>query len=519
MKSHRIYILILGVLFGIIYSMIFDVKLDLNGDNAQYLNLAKNLSDGLGYSIVTPNGAVPASHFPPGYPAFLSVFMLLGIHSLVFFKVLNGILLFTSLMGIFYLLSNITSNRLLAVICTVLAIFSPQLLQFSSMVMSEMLFLFCSVACFFGLYKYSTLEEEKRRSHTWLWLGMVIVSAAFAYYVRAAGMALFFAIIIFFFFRKQWIRAIVSMSGIILLLLPWWIRNHSLGIESRYFGTMMAVNPWRPEEGTISSVGEFIRKMLDNFDETVIKGFREILFPFISVDYDVTSSAPEIIVGLVILAIVLYGAWHQKHMKWAFIAYLVGQIGLFMLWHGGNESRYVIPVAPFIIVCFYVGLYLLIISRMKSKPKTNSYLPYVFLIMTCLLFPPVKAVSERAKRPYPPSFANYFTIAREMQKQLPKNTVCCSRKPEFFTYFAPDLFAVNYLYSTDTEEVIKDLINKNVEYVVLEQLGYASTVRYLYPAITANDDLFDLVWQLPNPDTYLLKFNRKRAIEKLSGSD
>lgn len=73
---------------------------------------------------------------------------------------------------------------------------------------------------------------------------------------------------------------------------------------------------------------------------------------------------------------------------------------------------------------------------------------------------------------------------------------------------------MNYLYSTEPEEVIRDLIDKQIKYVVLEQLGYASTVRYLYPAIVANPELFDLVWQLPDPDTYLLKFNREKAMEK-----
>lgn len=518
MKSNRIYVLILGVLFTIIYTMIFDAKLDLNGDNAHYLNLAKNISDGLGYSNVTPNGAIPASHFPPGYSAFLSVFMLLGIRSLVFFKVLNGILLFVSLMGIFYLLYKITSNRVLAFVCTSLAIFSPHTLQFSSMVMSEMLFLFCSVACFYALYNYSAIEKEAGRFRVSLWLGIAIVFAAYAYYVRAAGIALIFAIVIFFLFRKQWLRGIAVCGGILLLLLPWWIRNRAFGIESRYFGTIMTVNPWRPEEGSISSVGEFIRKMIANLDETVIKGFREILFPFIPVNYDVSSGIFEILTGLFVLGIILYGAWSLKPLRWMFIAYLLGQIGLFMLWHGGNESRYVIPIAPFIIACFYTGLYCLIISRVKSLSKTAPYLPYVFLVMIFVLFPPVKALSVRAKEPYPPAYANYFTIAIEMQKQLPKNTVCCSRKPEFFTYFAPDLYSINYLYSTETEEVIKDLIDKNVDYVVLEQLGYASTVRYLYPAIQANGELFDLVWKLPNPDTYLFKFNREKAVEKLAKS-
>jgi hypothetical protein len=82
-------------------------------------------------------------------------------------------------------------------------------------------------------------------------------------------------------------------------------------------------------------------------------------------------------------------------------------------------------------------------------------------------------------------------------------------------YYAPDCFAVRYIYSVDTKAVIADLINQKVEYVVLEQLGFSSTGRYLYPAIQEYYELFPLVWQLPNPDTYLLKFERQKAIEKL----
>ncbi len=49
----------------------------------------------------------------------------------------------------------------------------------------------------------------------------------------------------------------------------------------------------------------------------------------------------------------------------------------------------------------------------------------------------------------------------------------------------------------------------------LEQLGYGSTARYLYPAIVAHQELFPVVGQIPNPDTYLLKFEREKAKEKL----
>ena len=91
-----------------------------------------------------------------------------------------------------------------------------------------------------------------------------------------------------------------------LLLLPWSLRNAAYGIESRYFGTIMTVNPWRPEMGTVSSVGEMWSKMVTNFDETVLKGFREILFPFLSIDYAQPSDFGGWVAGLLVLTVIVY---------------------------------------------------------------------------------------------------------------------------------------------------------------------------------------------------------------------
>ena len=73
-----------------------------------------------------------------------------------------------------------------------------------------------------------------------------------------------------------------------------------------------------------------------------------------------------------------------------------------------------------------------------------------------------------------------------------------------------------YAWTDDTTELIKGLVDSNSEYVILEQLGFSSTARYLYPAIQKNPDLFPIVMHLKNPDTYLFKFDREKAIKKLN---
>lgn len=516
MKKNYLFLLILAVVFGFIFTQIFDSKIDLNGDNAHYLQLAQNISKGLGYTHNTPDGVLPSNHYPPGYSAFLAVFMWLGVsmHNMVFFKVLNGILLFVSFAGLFYIVNRITKNTSLAFVSVLLSYFSPKLLEFSTMVMSEMFFIACSVVFFVSLYEYS-----RRGNHKKFWTSpyfyISIVSAVISYYTRSVGAALVFALLVFFLFRKEWIQAVASLVGVVLLVMPWSIRNAYHGIESRYFDTIMTVNPWRPESGTISSVGEMVDKILVNFDESIVKGFQDTLFPFISVDYTAPSGVFQIIVGLLILAVIFYGAWKMGALKWTFIAYLIAQIGLLLLWHSGSGSRYVVPIAPFLFITFYSGLYHLIRLVWKQENKFSYNLSYAFLILLFFMYPPVELQAKIAKQPLPPAYKNYFSLAKEMQKQLPENTICCCRKPELFTFYAPNLYAVNYKFTSDMNELLKDLVQKKVEYVILEQLGFGSTGSYLYPAIVEHAELFQVYGQLPNPDTYLLKFDSQQAIEKL----
>lgn len=520
-----IWPLVISALFiGVFYSQ-FDPKLHISGDNAVYIKLAENMADGHGYSTLNTSGEyVPASHFPPGYPAVLASFMILGIDSIVFFKVLNGVFLLASLLLLWYMACRLTGNRLLASCSVLIAVLSPQVLGFAMIVMSEMSFMFFIMLSFFCIYKYSCKCGKAYYMNHWFW--MALVFAAAGYYIRSVGMAAMGAILVFFAFRREWKQLLVSAGTFVLLLLPWSVRNAVHGIESRYFGTIMTVNPWRPEQGTISSFGEMFEKMVNNFDETVIKGFKEILFPFLEINQSGGSGFAGVVLGLLIVAAVFFGAWKMGGMRWVFITYLLGNIGLFMLWHGGNGSRYVTPVAPILFVCFYTGVYYIAewlygkkrgsVAGSAAAAGPLKKLPYAFLLMMIPMWGPLQVQAGNAKLPYPPAYANYFKIAEEVNKKIPKGTVVAARKPELFGYYAKNIIPVNYIYSQSPEEVIADMVKKNVDYVVLEQLGYSSTGLYLYPAIEKYIELFPPVWHLPEPDTYLLMFDRKEAARMLA---
>ncbi len=79
------------------------------------------------------------------------------------------------------------------------------------------------------------------------------------------------------------------------------------------------------------------------------------------------------------------------------------------------------------------------------------------------------------------------------------------RKGQLFYLYA-NRWVTGFKNTLDQEELIENLKEKEVTHVVLEQLGYSSTSRYLYPAIKKYPGKFKVIHQLKNPDTYIMKF-------------
>ena len=89
--THLIYQSTLILIFIISYIYVFDVKLDLNGDNFEYLNLAKSIFEGKGYSFLYSPNHAPTNWFPPGYPGIIALIMFLIGKNIMIFKMINEI--------------------------------------------------------------------------------------------------------------------------------------------------------------------------------------------------------------------------------------------------------------------------------------------------------------------------------------------------------------------------------------------------------------------------------------------
>lgn len=498
--ENALYISITIVLFISIYAYIFDKKPDLNGDNAFYYVLGKALSHGEGYVNIANINKSPDNHYPPGYPFILSVFMHIS-DSFVFLKLLNGFFLLVNLLLFFFLFYKISENPRISFITTFFLAINSHLLLYGTMLMSELSFTLFSFLCIILVLNTDFDKNIFRKPNLYL----ILVTLIASYYIRATGLALFGGLLLFLILKKNWKPAVFIFGGFVAGALPWILRGQRLG-GSSYLKPLVMINPYRPELGNAHLV-DYFNRFFDNLTRYITREIPSVLFPFKTVNYLNKVSFPEWFIGMLLLGLMIYGLYVTRKKVLFIICYLAGTFGILLLWpEVWRGVRFVLPVAPILLFAVLSGAYALINTLFKSLNLKLKINPLLFGILAVAFMPSVKSLHRKASNDYPANWKNYFQIARYFKKENLSDAVVACRKPMLF-YLQSGTYTTNYLYSKDPQEILDNLIKGKVSYVVLDNLGYRQTYEYLYPAINKNQNKFQVVLQLKNPDTYLLKFS------------
>lgn len=505
------YIAGLALIFTISFTYIFNEKIDLNGDNCDYYMLATSISSGHGYTNIATPDYKPTAVFPPGYPLLMTIIRIFS-DSIVAQKILNGLFLLASaiLMFVFIRRNKLPDSLAFVSCCAVLL--NARVLHFSTMMMSEMSYLLFSVFALWALFKL----DDKKPFWKDAWFYLLILSTAYAYHIRTQGITLVAAALCYLLFTKKWKHSLGLIAGYAVCLLPWILRNKAAGLsQSRYLNQIFEVSQHRPEEGMLDT-GGVIMRFFDTCRMLITKAIPNTVTPYLEVDYSTATTIGEWIAGIILLAIIVIGFLQFGKFRYFFIFYTLANLGIISLFNDPGGNRYITTLVPFLEIGLFVGAYALLTAAIKKLKLAKGFSPWI-LATTFIFFsfPMLKTEHEQNKAPFPPNYQNFFKIAEEVKKQLPPNTMVCSRKPTLF-YMYGKTWVCNYQWTDDDVKLINDLIRNKVDYVVLEQLGYSSTFRYLYPAIEKHQELFAPVMHLPDPDTYLLKFDREAAIAKMS---
>jgi hypothetical protein len=142
------------------------------------------------------------------------------------------------------------------------------------------------------------------------------------------------------------------------------------------------------------------------------------------------------------------------------------------------------------------------VSRFPRRPVVAAVLLGVWVLLG------VKnqvAVAQDV-RSYPEPWASYFRAAAWIRDHTAPDALIVDRKPAMLT-FVTNRRAESFPREEDPAKLIAWMANEGVDYVLVSAIPYDDIVRYLIPAVQAEQSHFFPVFELEEPYTVVLRFS------------
>lgn len=553
-------LVVIGVVFLINYNAMFDKKLDMNGDNIVYYSLGKSLHDGTGYSNVLGFEVTPHTHFPPGYPAFISVLLnFVKEGSFIPIKNANGYLLCFSIFLLFYILKRVTKNNvILAFTAAILFCVQKDLLRWATIMMSEMLFLFLTVLIIFTallLYQKKSFKEYKVLDY--IALAVMVLSIAYVYFVRTMGLSLILGMVgwlaglllydLFLYLKggkaaeagaalKQKLRYYGCLIGLVIVpffvsKVAWDVRNSSIGhVKSDYIGdfhkkggngeVMTTFSDWT--ERVYNNSKSYLAKFMP---ETVLAKRFEFKAPITGEDKTV---------GFVVFALVMIGFLGLGSGGFLLFCYLFVTFCVLLVWPEQFSSvRYYVAIVPFLLFLFLHGFYnifnfiLKYVSKgLKSELIQQNRTLLASLATVAVAFFWVIPTQAKAQEPYrdlakhsykkilnDQNCLNFFEALDWCKANMPDSARMICRKPELYYINSGFKHSVSFPNYAPEDTIISYLNRVKATHLILDN-WFKHAYTTLYPAVRKYPEKFKVIHKIADVDTvnkinpvYIIQYN------------
>jgi hypothetical protein len=488
--------------------IVFDPIMSTNGDNALYIVLAMSWARGTGNSTICTPGEPANTMVPPGYPLLLAPLVTFFPDHWLPLKWLSTVLFILSVPAVLWMIRERRESFAMAFGVAVLAAINVNLLIYSSLIMTEIPFLFFSAL---GL----ALAQRSLRSGAGSMIGrekllfvLAILSLVGAYHIRSIGIVLPAALVIFLVLKKRYRLALTAGLAALLLSLPWALRN-ALGEEGAgYLEQFMLRNPYNPELGTINAI-DFFGRIVNNLRTYGIhRGAQAVFSSFSPLLSFPKFTGGFILLGLGVTAVILTGFIRQARSSLSLLEiYTALFLGVCLLWpEVWSGLRFVIPIIPLLLYYFLCGLRS-VTGPLEVHLFRGAGRLALAAVLMLVLFSSARGIAKAEARfpRYPAQWENYFIAARWCRGNTDPESIFVARKPSLF-YLHAQRQVLNYPYTSDTDRMMSFLNEEEIDYVLLDGFSWTNTTRrYLMPAIGEHRDRFQPVYRLENPNTWVLK--------------
>jgi hypothetical protein len=212
-------------------------------DDAIYTVLAKALATGEGYRMINLPGAPHATHYPPGYPFFLSILWRLSPsfpENLVLFKFANAVWLSLAALGAWaFARSRLQWNSVPSALAGAAGTLAIVVLLVTGVVLSEPMFMAL-------LFPALLLSERAAETGSWRVALAAGLACGVLALVRTLGAVIIPAALLVMAYRRHWRGAIAMTAAVALCLVPWqlWLAAWQHEIPVVLQGKYGAYGPW-----------------------------------------------------------------------------------------------------------------------------------------------------------------------------------------------------------------------------------------------------------------------------------
>ena len=498
-----------GLLAFLAVAVTFDPKLYINGDNVDYMNLARSVRQGHLW---------PSDKYPPLFPIMLAPVQILFGTALLPQKFL--VTIFAG--GATWLLAKIVRRRtdgasgpgLLFVAATLIPF-----VEFAHYTMSEIPFLFFLLAAVDVCDRLADRPNGKLVDRDLLWLALWI---AVAFYIRTAGTALAGGVLVWMVLGRRFRQTLFLAGMLAIAAVPWLLHAASTKGGSPYLQQLVLNNPYYPELGTMAAPG-WAQRLAENA-RTYFIGFVPVaVMPF---QYVSSTSLPRALnlyypiwVAVLLLVPFAVGLWrgflHRRPgvakrpmeeradsdpLTCIALTYLL----LLCLWPQiWASSRFLMPIMPLLLLVWWRGW--------QSPEELGMRWHWgkvraVILVLLFVLSVRNLAMYAQETRSYRPDWNNYFAALEWVRENTPKDAVLIGRKPGF-AEFTAQRKALTFPREEDPSRMIEYFRSAGVTHVVAASLPYDDISRFLLPTILKRRSLFHMVYETPSPPSYVLEFH------------
>lgn len=482
----------LALLALLVFVYIFDRKIDINGDNCYYYIFASSLASGNGYTDMLGNAT---AHFPPGYPLLMALVRLFT-GSVVAQKVLNLLFLFGAVLMLFYTLVAEGVKKSLAFIVGAAVLVTPHILEFSRMMMSEPSCIFFIMLSLWAFVHLTTDNKIEWRSP---WLYIFLSATVYTFFIRTQAMVFVGAFVMALLLARRFRMALLLSGAFVAGYAPWALRSALLGLEqSRYIHQL-----------------DFT-KVFATLKMLVVQVMPESVLPLFRVHYGAEPSLLLYFIAFSLLALTFFGFYRLKRLRFVLPLFLVGNIALVSIMDTPSYYRYMIIVLPVVTAGLFAGVWGLcdILCRRILK---RAFSPWFLLLLFVPMFFYCKDTSKHtvwglhreARTGYPITVRAFFAMGAEAATRG-DSCIVASRKPELL-YVHKGVRGVRLKESYTNVQIVRDLLADNVDFIILENMGFRYTREVLYPCFKEHPAFFEPLTYTSTPVNVLFKFHKERA--------